>query len=444
MKIVHRNNEVKERNLLEVAFDIGKLTLSWFTLIHRDGGRSSSEYSGSVQNRMKPLRKLFSELESLAIESGFDGLFVCCEPTGGFERNLVRLSHELGHLTSYVSPESVKKLKVVEGNDPTKSDEKDPRVIHILQELGKTIKCRQLPAKYQTLRELSSYYEDLTLRNVEIRGQLSTYLYRLFPDFSLKAKTLYQKTGEAVLKEFCFNPQRIAELTWAEFVNRVRLHCKRASISQLEEIYKDAQSSKLHVIPDCLARTYELQLVDTFEEWRALADRRDQLKGEMIALVETLEEYRKMSKLVEHFSRFLFARLIAETGPLSDFRHWKQLQKYAGLNLCMRQSGQQKGHIKISKKGRALMRKVLYQIVNTHLTNRRKKAPALFLEYYEKQFGGREILLSERDLPKGSHYRARTCVMRKFLKAFLGIYQSPVEFSMERLMKCESEFAEVA
>jgi transposase len=71
------------------------------------------------------------------------------------------------------------------------------------------------------------------------------------------------------------------------------------------------------------------------------------------------------------------ARLIAETGPLSDFTSWRGLLRYAGLNIRMRQSGIYRGQYRITKKGRPLLRKILSQIV---LPLVRRKC--LYGEYY--------------------------------------------------------------
>ena len=58
----------------------------------------------------------------------------------------------------------------------------------------------------------------------------------------------------------------------------------------------------------------------------------------------------------------MVVRVIAETGSLEGFSHIRQLWAYLGLKLARRQSGTYKGHIKITKKGSSLARKLLFQI----------------------------------------------------------------------------------
>ena len=118
------------------------------------------------------------------------------------------------------------------------------------------------------------------------------------------------------------------------------------------------------------------------------------------------------------------ARLIGETGPLSDFAHWRPLLRYAGLNLCMRQSGQYQGRNTISKKGRPRLRKILAQIVWPLLRKDR-----LYGAYYHQK---------KETMPAT---KARTAVMRQFLKKLYGWYKSGQAFEIERYGMCLSQYA---
>ena len=56
------------------------------------------------------------------------------------------------------------------------------------------------------------------------------------------------------------------------------------------------------------------------------------------------------------------AGILGEIGDLSRFENWKQVRKYAGLNLIEDSSGERKGKTRISKRGRAMLRNLLYQV----------------------------------------------------------------------------------
>ena len=64
------------------------------------------------------------------------------------------------------------------------------------------------------------------------------------------------------------------------------------------------------------------------------------------------------------------AGLIGEVGDFTSFRTFKELEKLAGLNLYEISSGAHRGKRHISKRGRPLMRKLLYcATLNTVRTN---------------------------------------------------------------------------
>jgi len=70
----------------------------------------------------------------------------------------------------------------------------------------------------------------------------------------------------------------------------------------------------------------------------------------------------RLDEDVSGITLFNMARLLGQTGPLADFPSKRALLRYAGLNIRERKSGQYRGHNRISKKGRSLLRKVLGQM----------------------------------------------------------------------------------
>ena len=94
------------------------------------------------------------------------------------------------------------------------------------------------------------------------------------------------------------------------------------------------------------------------------------------------------------------AGLIGEVGDFSKFRTQSEIMKLAGLDLYEVSSGKRKGQKRISKRGRSLMRKILYfaaiQMIGTR---------GIMHDYYER--------LTARGMLK---MRALVAVMRKLLR----------------------------
>ncbi|GBC61252.1 IS110 family transposase [Desulfonema ishimotonii] len=128
-------------------------------------------------------------------------------------------------------------------------------------------------------------------------------------------------------------------------------------------------------------------------------------------------------------STFHLARIIAETGPLSDFANYRKVMRFAGLNLCERQSGTYRGKTRISKKGRPLLRKVLKLTVLPLV-----KKNGVYGDYYKKK--------TEVDKMPGT--KAMTVIARHFLKMLYGVYKNGAGFDKKRMFTCESQFQKAA
>jgi len=108
----------------------------------------------------------------------------------------------------------------------------------------------------------------------------------------------------------------------------------------------------------------------------------DELESQMQSLYDELcQQDARLPRPKKHaVSKRLLARLVAEIGPPDDFQTIAQLMRYAGLNLCERQSGKWRGRTMISRRGRSEIRYVL-NLMALPLIGRKK----LFGDYYWKK-----------------------------------------------------------
>ena len=194
---------------------------------------------------------------------------------------------------------------------------------------------------------------------------------------------------------------------------------KRVRRKTIKTIWDDATATCEHNCSD-LASSTEVCLTDHYEDYLRYKDRKDRLRNDMQNTLATIrQDDKKIPAAKKNFvSEFHVARLLAETGPLSDFKSQKELQNYLGMNLQEKQSGNYKGKTRISKKGRSLARKILSQIVLSLVKTDRLYGPA----YHKK-----------KDKTGKPGTLLMTNYMRLFLKSFLGIYRSKDEFNLMRL-----------
>jgi transposase len=187
----------------------------------------------------------------------------------------------------------------------------------------------------------------------------------------------------------------------------------------LQRLWNDAQSSVHTGQPEEYVATLESHLRQLIDSWRWQKQRKDEIVCRMI---ETLQRLRGKDPRIPPptfgvISDKNMARLLGETGPLSDFPHWRTLMRYAGLNIRMRQSGRYQGLNKISKKGRPLLRRVLQNIALPLV-----RRGYLYGSYYAQK----------KDEARMPGNKTMTCVVRHFLKKFYEWYKSGEAFNKDR------------
>lgn len=397
--------------VLDICVDVGKNTLNVYFEVGDQG--IDDEWPNTTRQIERKLR----EYHRLANEHGLKSLRVVCEPTGGYQDKLMRTARRLGHLTAYVSGEAVAKFRVVETNDSGKTDLKDPHIINTLARLNKTLRHRELPEQYQLLRKCGILYDQADRALVGVRCRLHRALVELFCDYSFKGDFLYTTSGRALMDQYGCNPYRIVRAGRSRFERAMRKRAPRIRQRSLDRLWDNANTSARHQLTAEYAALLEFQTRQLWDEFLLHEQRKTTFADRLTALLQRLRQTEPgiPEPTPGVISAKNLARLIGETGPLSDFTHWRMLLRYAGLNIRMRQSGQYKGQDRISKKGRPLLRKILGQIVLPLV-----KREALYGEFFHRK----------RVAMPGQ--KAMVVVMRLFLRKLLGWYRSGQAFDAER------------
>lgn len=425
MKITQTGEKIKVNFAMDVSVDVHKDTLNCF---FETKGR---EYYDEFRNRNTVIEKKLKEYYEVAASHGFKSLRIICEPTGQYQNKLFRTARKMGFLTCFVNTESVAKFRVIETNDTGKTDIKDPRVIRTLGQLNKTIKHRHLGQEYLVLRKLNRIYDEAEDAIISLKGRINKLLVELFCDYSFKKDFLYAPSGMALIEKYGCNPYRIVKEGFSAFCRQMKKAAPRIRRDTLQRLWEDAQSSVLNELPEEYIETLQMHLEQLVHDYMEQAERKEAATKRMLGILNQLrvKDPNIPSATKGVISEKNIARLLGETGPLSDFSNWRLVMRYGGLNIRMRQSGKYKGLNKITKRGRPLLRKILQQIV---LPLVRKNW--LYGPYYHRK----------KELDKMPGNKAMTCVARHFLKKFYGWYKSGEAFSQQRFFACETQYRKAA
>ena len=278
------------------------------------------------------------------------------EPTGPYGEPLTHFMRKKKVKLVQINPMHTKRVKELEGNSPNKTDQKDPKVIADIIELGHVLTVVLPEGSAAELRRFTHARERAMQRRTAIFNQLQDLVYVIFPEFSQVFKDVKTKSARFIL-ESCPTPEDIVRYklknltTTLRKVSRGRLGEERA-----KELYAAAKTS-----------------VGTREDRQSILF---EIK-EMLAIIEATEHFvaeieKEMSRHLEKipYSRFMLsikgigditvAGLIGEVGDFREYNTISEMLKFSGLDLFEISSGRHKGQRRISKRGRPFMRKLLF------------------------------------------------------------------------------------
>lgn len=418
MKTTVRKSEGKQIPTLIVSYDVSKHKNDYYSeFLSKD---DTYEIDGIVQNKTEKLDKHLDEIEAIKVKYGFLQVKIVCEATGGYEKLLIQRARKRNYLVEYVNGEATSKSKVIESNDAGKNDKKDARIIHSLAKNGKTIVCRLLPEEYQLLQHLNRKYELVSVDETRKKINMSSSVEEIFPGLRIKAEEFYTVIIRVVIKVYGLNPYTIGNQDYDQFEKKISTVYKRKiSPSQqnlLKKVWKDAKQMDRESRNVLLVKEQMYCVKEQLKKIEQLEKEKAEYRMKILTVFEETVEYSKLKDITKGL--FSLARVIAETGPLSNFRTIEQLIRYAGLNLIEKQSGTFKGQIRISKKGNILLRKVLGQFTWSCYI----KKIYIYGEYYNHQ----------KSRKNGTY--ALTCTMRKLMKMIFGIYRSKHDYCEARVL----------
>lgn len=412
----HDSDKPDPKHLL-LAVDVSSRSLDLYSRYRQNG--EEYEVAESFQNELPVISKRLDGYAKQACGLGYKGLSIVVEPSGRFETKLTQTALESGHSVWMVNPEHMYKAGVIHHGDDGKSDPLDGQVLYMMARLGKASRLVPLPGQWQQLRQLGKWLEDCTLIAADLRIRIGTLRRALFVDYRQRRDVTWGATGRAIQQLYGFDPGKITAETYSGFISRVKAHRRGLPERCLGSIWSQATSSCSGPEPPTDPAIARRQLDHLWTVWQAHAARKQALEAQMTGIIDELDPDRWIPPLFSGFSGCMRAKILAETGPLRQFPHWRALLGYSGLKIRMRRSGTYRGKDKITKKGRILLRKHLGQATFSLLRKDRLLGP-----YYHRKLA--------EGMPGG---KAKVACMRKLVKILYGAAKSRQEFDPERVRR---------
>jgi transposase len=310
------------------------------------------------KNDRKGFLGLIERVDGLKRRNGLDRVIYVLEPNGPYWMLLAKFLTERGEIVKVVSALQVKRNRETEDCSPEKNDYRDARSAADLGRQGKFNDTILPSGIYEDLRGLARAREDLIEQRSMHKHRLRAEVVRAFPELLSCVSDILGK-GVVALLRLAPTAAAVSSLG-VEGVLEVfrrssaRRHGRKKAAEIVaaasESVGYAAASSALHVEIEALISVAE-----------AISEQVDRLEREMERLLAETEEGSLLLS-IPGIGRISAATILGETGGLKQYRNPNQIRKLAGLDLVGRQSGSHQGAKRISKRGRRLLRKVLYQV----------------------------------------------------------------------------------
>jgi len=346
---------------------------------------------------------------------GCDEVLVGYESTGPYAEPLVHYLANKKVRIVQVNPMHTKKMKEVNDNSPLKTDDKDPRVIADIIRLGRALTVVVPEGDAAYLRRLNNARERHVREQTAFLNQLQQLVFLIFPEFKTVFKDMKGKTAQHILKRYS-TPERIGTLSKEALGEEMR----KRSMGKFG--LKDAESliglaRETVGIKEGIAGIF-MDIKHVLLQLEAEVRFISEIEAEMGATLERIPwSVRLLS--IKGLGIVSVAGLIGEVGDFSKFSTQSEIMKLAGLDLYEISSGKRKGEKRISKRGRGLLRKILFYAAIQMI-----RQNGIMYEYYARLTGrGMERM------------RALIAVSRKLLRIiyaivrdnrdYVGQYQAP-------------------
>jgi transposase len=308
-------------------------------------------------NNGRGFQEFWERISSAARTHGLEEIIVGFESTGPYMEPVVQfLRSKKSIRLVQVNPMHTKRLKELSGNSPLKTDRKDPKVIADIIELGHALTVVIPEGPAAELRRLTQGRERTIESRTRLFNQLQCLLVISFPEFLQMMSDVKTASAQHLLRHYP-TAQDIVSLGEPALAALLR----KVSRGQLGEdrarALFEAASESVGVREGRSSMLLEIGLMlDTIATYDRFIGG---LETEMLRYLEQIP-YSRVILSLKGIGPVTAAGLIGEVGDFTKFSTISEVMKLAGLDLYEVSSGKHRGKLRISKRGRPLIRKLLY------------------------------------------------------------------------------------
>jgi len=344
---------VKDDTLI-VAIDVGmEMNHGYCTT---PDGRDIKPFK--FDNTREGLDKLWDMVMASKSRFQCEEIIVGYESTGPYGEPMVHYLMKKPVMVVQVNPMHTKRVKEISDNSPLKTDDKDPRVIADIIKLGRALSIVIPEGDAAYLRRLTNSRERHVRERTALVNQLQQLVFLLFPEFRKVFKNIKCMTPLYILKTYP-TPEAISVLDKDDLGEEMRKQSMGKFNERHADILINLAKNTIGIREGVSGLSMDIRHI--LVQLEVLKDLIAEIENEMEI---TLERISYSSKLlaIKGLGVISVAGIIGEVGDFKKFQTRAEIMKLAGLDLYEISSGKMKGQRRISKRGRSLLRKILYYV----------------------------------------------------------------------------------
>lgn len=283
-------------------------------------------------------------------------IIVGYESTGPYGEPMVHYLIKKPVRVVQVNPMHTKRAKEINDNSPLKTDEKDPRVIADIIRWGHALSIVIPEGDAACLRRLNNSRERHVRERTALVNQLQQLVFLLFPEFNKVIKDIKCKTPLYLLKKY-LTPEAISVLDKHVLGEEMRKRSKGKFREQHAELLINFAQNTVGIREGVLGLSMDIRHI--LVQLEMLKSHIAEIESEMKAALGRMSYSSKLLS-IKGLGVVSVAGIIGEIGDFKKFKTQSEIMKLAGLDLYEISSGKMKGQRRISKRGRSLLRKILY------------------------------------------------------------------------------------
>jgi transposase len=351
-KIKTGKRKIVNPKALIATVDIGKVTNMGYCRCPNGSEVKPFEFS----NDRTGFQKLWDRICWTKMAHHLEEVVVGFESTGAYGEPLVHYLREKPVKLVQINPMHTKRMKDLEGNSPGKTDRKDPKVIADVIALGHALSVVIPEGAAAELRRLTHARERSIQRRTALYNQLQDLVFIIFPEFLQVMKDIKSRSAQYLLRHYP-TPQGLLTLG-LDALGAVLRRISRGKLGKdrAQALY-EATKQTVGIEEGRSGILFEIQ--EILSQIAASECFIEKVEQEMSYYLQQIPYSHSILSL-KGIKEVTAAGLIGEVGDFRKFHTLSEITKLAGLDLFEISSGKHKGNHHISKRGRPLLRKLLY------------------------------------------------------------------------------------